>query len=116
MVVVQGHARPYNQSMHNSIFKNFQNSIRLCFLCILQWWNERGFLSNTFITFLYSVSIALSIELFVNDQLLKQYLHMWKKIIEYKYNLTAPTVKKDLIYLKLFKLIFTILDNFLHGF
>ncbi len=47
----------------------------------------------------------------MNDQLLKQY-SIWEKIIECKYNLAASTVKNGLMYLKFFRLNFTILEFF----
>ena len=66
---------------------------------MVQWWYELGFLSNTLIALLYSCSIGFRFVAQANDQFVKQY-SMWDRIIQWRYDFAALTVKKGLICLK----------------
>ena len=78
----------------------------------VQWWCEYGFLSNTLIALLHSCSMGFRFVAQANDQFVKQY-SMWDRIIQWRYDFAALTVKKGLICLKCCKLNLTVLDTFL---
>ena len=79
---------------------------------MVQWQYELGFLSNTLIALLYSCSMGFRFVAQANDQFVKQY-SMWDRIIQWRYDFAALTVKKGLICLKCCKLNLMVLDTFL---
>ena len=82
---------------------------------MVQWWYAFGFLSNTLIALLYSCSIGFRFVAQANDQFVKQY-SMWDRIIQWRYDFAALTVKKGLICLKCLQVEFNGIGYFLNMF